>query len=137
MTFVAMKTSTTTAQNPTVSVSAGIRPFAISPPRSGNTAQIAVSASAFGNARRESTAVSTAVLVPIAIAGAGPSSVIARTVDRNAPERRIPCISTIITSLTTASANRTRRSAIGCQSALVEVSTAVAIAAVSAAIRVA
>ena len=61
---------------------------------------------------------------PIAAAGAGPSSAIARTMARNDAEMRNPRNSIVMTSLPAASTNSSSTSSIGCQSAALEPSKA-------------
>ena len=90
----------------------------MSPPTSGNTAQTAASLNAGPNGRRKNGAVATVVAEPMSAAGAGPSSTIASTTAKNAPEIWRPRISTVIASLAMASPKSTETSASGCQSAV-------------------
>src|SRR5918999_1507026 len=107
---------------------------ASSPPTSGNTDQAMRSPRTVLIGRPENGAYTSVVPMPTATAGAGPSRTIASTTEKNAPETLRPFISTIITSLATANASSTRTSAMGCQSADSEESTATPTAAIRTAV---
>ncbi len=103
----------------------------IRPPTSGNVANVARLAISRGPGLRARTWSTSTAAMPIAVAGAGPSSAAASTSARKDPEIRCPPWLTANQSVARASPNSSATRAGGSQSAALEVSAATEIATTS------